>query len=119
MKAGEKKFQQRIEKFRNQKEITKATYTAAQTQTKISESLSGISDDFGGIGRAMTQAKDKTEQMQARSQAVNTLSEEGVLKDPLDDSDSTTTKLNDIRNKSAVEDELEKLKKQMDSDTKN
>src|SRR6185312_11601201 len=62
-------------------ETIKATYTAAEAQTKIGEAMSGISEEMGDVGLAMQRAEDKTQQMQARAGAVDELLASGALDD--------------------------------------
>lgn len=116
LKVTEQKFQDRLDKFRDEKEIAKASYTAAKAQTQVNASLTGASKAFGGVGQAMQRTKDKTEQMQARSEAVDQLTEEGVFNDPLDSRDKVTKELDDVRKQGAVEDELAALKTQLAGD---
>src|SRR5699024_9634266 len=67
--------------FRTRKETIKATYTAAQAQTQISEAFSGISEEMGDVGMAVERAEDKTAEMQARAGAVDELLASGALDD--------------------------------------
>src|ERR671912_2670369 len=50
------RLQARVEQFRTRKETIKATYTAAEAQTKIGEAFSGISDEMGDVGLAVQRA---------------------------------------------------------------
>jgi phage shock protein A len=70
-----------LEAFRIRKETIKATYTAAEAQTKIGEALSGISSEMGDIGLAVQRAEDKTASMQARAGAIDELLASGALDD--------------------------------------
>ncbi len=116
LKQAEQKFQDRINAFKTQKEVTKATYQAAQAQVKVSESMTGIGKELGGVGDTLKRAQDKAEQMNARASAMDSLIDEGVLEDPLDQRDKVTRELDQIRKASAVDDELEKLKQEMEKD---
>jgi phage shock protein A len=103
--------QRKVEAFRTQKETIKANYTAAQAQTKIAETLSGISEEMGDVGMAIQRAQDKTEQLQARAEAMGELTASGALDDPLsslggDDIDNQLRKLGN----SGVDVELERMK---------
>jgi phage shock protein A len=73
--------QQKVDAFRTQKETIKANYTAAQAQTRIAETLTGISEEMGDVGMAIQRAQDKTEQMQARAGALDELLASGALQD--------------------------------------
>lgn len=61
------RLQAKVDAFRTKKETIKATYTAAQAQTRIAESFSGISEEMSDVGLAIQRAEDKTAQLQARS----------------------------------------------------
>lgn len=115
LKDAERKFQERINSFKTQKELTKATYRAAEAEVRIGESMGGLSRQLGGVGDTLKRANDKVEKMTARAKAVDSLTEEGILTDPLDDRDDVERELDTIRRQSAVDDELEKLKKELEA----
>ncbi len=64
-----------------EKKPIKATYTAAQAQTRIGEAFSGISEEMGDVGMAIQRAEDKTAQLQARAGAIDELLASGALDD--------------------------------------
>jgi phage shock protein A len=114
------RLQTKVESFRTRKETIKATYTAAEAQTRINESVSGISEEMGDVGLAMQRAEDKTAQMQARSQALDGLLASGAL----DDVTTTSGRRDDIqaaldasRGGSQVELELAQMKRQLSGPT--
>ena len=76
-----KRLSAHLEAFRTRKETIKATYTAAEAQTKIGEAVSGISEEMGDVGLAIQRAEDKTANMQARAGAVDELLASGALDD--------------------------------------
>lgn len=71
----------KVQAFRTRKETIKATYTAAEAQTRINEAFSGISEEMGDVGLAIARAEDKTAQMQARAGAIDELLASGALED--------------------------------------
>ena len=73
--------QAKVEAFRTRKETIKATYTAAEAQTRINEAVSGIGEEMGDVGMAIQRAEDKTAQMQARAGAIDELIASGALDD--------------------------------------
>src|SRR3954454_19224309 len=75
------RLQAKVEAFRTRKETIKATYTAAEAQTRINEASSGISEEMGDVGMAIQRAEDKTQQMQARAGAIDELIATGALDD--------------------------------------
>ena len=54
------RLQAKVDAFRTRKETIKATYTAAEAQTRINEAFSGISEEMGDVGLAVQRAEDKT-----------------------------------------------------------
>lgn len=102
---------QRIEAFRTQKETIKATYSAAEAQTRVNEAFTGLSDEFGDVGRAIERAQDKTQQMQARASAVDELLASGALEDPsMTFKDDITRELESMASSATVESELAAMK---------
>ena len=75
------RLQAKVDAFRTRKETIKATYTAAEAQTKIGEAFSGISEEMGDVGLAVQRAEDKTLAMQARAGAIDELLASGALDD--------------------------------------
>ena len=113
LKEAEKKFQDRINAFKTNKEVTKATYSAAKAEVRIGESMSGIGRELGGVGDTLQRANDKADKMVARASAMESLMNEGILDDPLDSRDNVTKELDAVRRQSAVEDELASLKQEI------
>jgi phage shock protein A len=106
------RLQAKVEAFRTRKETIKATYTAAQAQTRITEAVSGISEEMGDIGLAIQRAEDKTAQMQARAGAIDELLASGALDDATASNrgDDIARELDALSSHSDVEAELAALK---------
>ena len=106
------RLQAKVESFRTRKETIKATYTAAEAQTKINEAFSGISEEMGDVGMAVQRAEDKTAQMQARAGAIDELISSGALDDAsqLGQGDDIGRELEAMSSDSDVESELAALK---------
>src|SRR6201990_1030225 len=107
----------KVQSFRTRKETIKATYTAAEAQTRINEAFSGISEEMGDVGMAIQRAEDKTAQMQARAGAIDELLASGALEDvsggaPRDD---IQAELDRMGAGNDVELELQKLKGELGS----
>jgi phage shock protein A len=75
------RLQTKVDAFRTRKETIKATYTAAEAQTRINEAFAGISEEMGDVGMAIQRAEDKTAQMRARAGALDELMASGALED--------------------------------------
>jgi len=112
--ATEKRLSAKIESFRSTKETIKAQYSAAEAQVKITESVSGISEEMSDVGMAVQRAKDKTEGMKARASALDELVESGTLDDVTSGTqDDIDRELSKIKSKGEVDTQLEALKKEM------
>lgn len=112
--ATEKRLSAKIESFRSTKETIKAQYSAAEAQVKITESVSGISEEMSDVGMAVQRAKDKTENMKARASALDELVESGTLEDVTGGSqDDIDRELSKIKSKGDVDRQLEEMKKEM------
>jgi phage shock protein A len=103
-------LQKRVNNFRTQKEVLKAQYTAAQAQTSVNETVSGISTTFGDTGADIARAQDKIAQMQARAGAVDELLASGVLEDVGGDTDDIQAELDETSTAAGVDKELAALK---------
>lgn len=106
------RLQAKVEAFRTKKETIKATYTAAEAQTRINEAFSGISEEMGDVGLAVQRAEDKTAQMQARAGAIDELIASGALEDAtaIGQGDDIARELEAMSSQSDVEAELAALK---------
>ncbi|MDX6324856.1 MAG: phage shock protein [Nocardioidaceae bacterium] len=106
------RLQTKIEAFRTKKETLKATYNAAQAQTRVNEAFTGISEEMGDVGLAVQRAEDKTAQMQARAGAIDELLASGALDDQLavGGGDDIDRELASISSGSDVEAELARMK---------
>jgi phage shock protein A len=105
------RLQAKVDAFRTRKETIKATYSAAEAQTRINEAFSGISEEMGDVGLAIQRAEDKTAQMQARAGAIDELLASGALDDPSGMAkDDITLELEQLASTSDVENELARMK---------
>src|SRR5579862_7739188 len=108
--VASQRLQSKVDAFRTRKETIKATYTAAEAQTRINEAFSGISEEMGDVGMAIQRAEDKTAQMQARAGAIDELMASGALDDLGGHRDDIQSELDMISAGSDVESELARLK---------
>ena len=69
--AASQRLQAKVEAFRTQKETFKATYTAAESQTRIGKVMSDITGQMSDVGMAMQRAQDRTTYMQTRAGAID------------------------------------------------
>jgi phage shock protein A len=108
-----KRLSAHLEAFRTRKETIKATYTAAEAQTKIGEALAGISGEMGDIGLAVQRAEDKTLAMQSRAGAIDELLASGALDDLSTSRDALDAELGRAVASSQVEVELARLRAEL------
>lgn len=108
------RLQAKVDAFRTRKETIKATYSAAEAQTRINEAFTGISEEMGDVGLAIQRAEDKTLQLQARASAVDELLASGALEDATGMvQDDITRELDSMAADSAIENELAAMKAQL------
>jgi phage shock protein A len=110
------RLQSKVDAFRTRKETIKATYTAAEAQTRINEAFSGISEEMGDVGLAIQRAEDKTAQMQARAGAIDELLASGALEDHVGGTpDAIQAELDQIGAGSDIDSELARMKGELTS----
>lgn len=108
------RLQAKVDAFRTRKETIKATYSAAEAQTRINEAFSGISEEMGDVGLAIQRAEDRTQELQARAGAVDELLASGALEDQSGMmKDDITRELDQLASTSGVENELAMMKQQL------
>jgi phage shock protein A len=109
------RLQSKVDSFRTRKETIKATYTAAEAQTRINEAFTGISEEMGDVGLAIQRAEDKTEQMKARAGAIDELMASGALDDVVSGSsrDDIQAELDRMGSNRDVDLELEQMKAEL------
>ena len=106
-------LQDRVNKFRTQKETLKAQYTAASAMSSVNESVAGISTTLGDSGAALQRAQDKIDTMQARAGALDELLQSGVLEDVGGNTDDIQKELDEAGTAADVDHELAALKAQI------
>jgi len=106
----EKKLEDRIEKFRVQKEVMKTSYTAAAAEVKVTQAMTGVGNSFNNVGETLRRAEDKVTGMRAKADAMQSLTESGVFTDPLDNRPKEERDLDALRVGAAIDSDLEKLR---------
>jgi phage shock protein A len=110
-----RRLEAKVQAFRTRKETIKATYTAAEAQTKVGEAVSGISEEMGDVGLAMQRAEDKVAQMQARSGALDELMASGGLDDASLSRDPLQAELDRTALDPGVDAEMARLRNELGS----
>ncbi len=111
----QQRLEDRIERFRTQKDTMKASYAAAQAQVKVTQSLTGVGDRLGGVDASLRRAEDKMLGMRDKADAMDSLMQQGLLSDPLDKRSRTDKELADLRDTHIVDAQLDQLKSEMAS----
>jgi phage shock protein A len=108
------RLQAKVDAFRTRKETIKATYSAAEAQSRINDAFTGIGEEMGDVGLAIQRAEDKTAQLQARAGAVDELIASGALEDPTGTAkDDITLELERLSSGSDVESELAAMRAEL------
>jgi phage shock protein A len=111
------RLQAKVESFRTRKETIKATYTAAEAQTRINEAVAGIGEEMGDVGMAMQRAEDKVAMMQSRAGALDELMASGALDNLSMSSDRLQAELDRTSADSMIEAELSRIKGELGGGT--
>lgn len=77
--ATAERLRAKTEAFGLHKEVLKAGYTTAHAVTATGQAFSGISEEMEDVGQATRRAEDKTQQAQARADAMDDLLASGAL----------------------------------------
>ena len=113
--ATTKRVQAQVEAFRTRKETLKASYSAAEAQTRINEAVSGLNESLGGAGLAMQRIQDRISEMQARAGAMDELVSSGALPVLGAPHDDIQAELNRAGAGGAVDAELARLRTELAS----
>jgi phage shock protein A len=108
-----RKVDAQVSAFRTRKETLKASYTAAEAQTRVGEAVSGISGSMSDAGAVMQRAQDRIAEMQARAGAIDELIASGSLTDLTSGRDDIQAQLDQVASKGQVEAELASLKSEL------
>ncbi len=110
---AEKRLGAKVSAFRTQKELIKAQFTAAEASVRIGEALTGLSEEMSDVGSAIERAQNKTEEMRARSAAIDELAEVGLLEDFTQLDDPVGRELAQLSSEQNVEQELQMLRREL------
>ena len=82
MIASERADRGRLDRVRTQKEVVKATYSAAQAQLAAGESAAELSAQLGDVGSATRRIQDQVDEISVRASALEELQRAGLLDMP-------------------------------------
>jgi phage shock protein A len=110
----EQRLATQIETFFARQEVLAARYDTAEAQVRIKEALGGVSDELAGLGLAVERAQERTEHMQARVSAIDSLTDLGILETPgQSPGDLSALKPAHGQSANALEDHLAALKREL------
>jgi phage shock protein A len=107
--AMNRRLETKIESFCTEKEAIKAQYSAARAKVSIQEATTGLGKEMNYVGHAVRMAQEKTRELQARSEALDELTQCGAVEDVLEGGDIVSRELSKARTEQAVKAELENL----------
>jgi phage shock protein A len=82
MVASERATRTRLDRFRTQKEVVKASYTAAQAQLSVGESAAELSAQLSSMDSSTRRAQDQLDEITVRASALEELQRAGLLDMP-------------------------------------
>lgn len=82
MIASERANRGRLDRVRTQKELVKATYSAAQAQLAAGESAAELSAQLADVGSATRRIQDQVDEISVRASALEELQRAGLLDMP-------------------------------------
>lgn len=113
LQEAETRLSLKVESFRTRKETIKAQYNAAEAQVRIGEAATGLSEEMADIGLAIERAEGKTEEMRARSAAIDELVSSGLLEDFTGSGDAVERELKQLTTSQSIDAELAQLKREL------
>lgn len=113
--AAERRLAAKVESFHSRKETLKAEYSAAEAQVRLTESLTGMSEEMVDVGLAVQHAEERTEDMKARTAALDELLESRTLND-LSGGNEPDEEIALIKAQKSVDEDLQRLKAEVKSD---
>jgi phage shock protein A len=104
----------RLERFRVRKEVTKAQYAAARAQLAISESVAGFSSQLRDAGRRIERRDRELEELNLQAEVREELERTGVLT-PIGGEDDLVPQLWQLASRESIDDELLRIKRELDA----
>jgi phage shock protein A len=115
LSLAEQRLAAQVEAFVARQEVLQARYDTAEAQVSIQQAPGGVSDEIAGMGTARVEAEQRTEEMQARVDAIDRLVDMGVLEmsggPATESSDSWSS---DPEQAQAVNDRLNAIKRELE-----
>jgi phage shock protein A len=110
LQAQVQRLEAKVEAFRVQKETLQAGYSAAEAHARIGEAYAGMTEESADVGLALERARARTEQMQARADAVEQLGAAGAVALPWESPGEQAERRMAELAEAGVDDELARLR---------
>ena len=103
----------RVERFRSQKELTKARYAAAKAQLAIADGLVGLSSQLHDVGLRVERAVEKAEEMTIRAEVIGELERGGTLAPIGTGEDDIDRQLRELSSGGSIDAQISKMKHEL------
>lgn len=114
LEATKKDLDRMLRQFASQKEALKGRHTAAKATAEIAETMTGINKSAMNVGQTVGRMRQRTEDLEARAAGIQELMSSGALENMFQPGQTALDRnVAAIERKSAVDDDLARLKKQL------
>jgi phage shock protein A len=105
----------RLERFRARKEVTKAQYAAARVQLAISDTVAAFSSQLRDAGLRIERTNHELEEQNLQAEVREELERTGVLTPVGDGEDDLDRQLRQLGSRESVDDELLRIKRELNA----
>jgi phage shock protein A len=103
----------KVEEIKARIAIIKAQYSAAESEVRIKQSITGVVNEVSDLIVALNKAEDKLEKLKLKSEALDQMIDCGLLACYTSNEDKVEKELQNIELQKSVEDELARLKSRL------
>jgi phage shock protein A len=103
----------KVEQIKARIAIIKAQYSAAESEVRIKQSITGVLNEVSDLRVALKKAEDKLQKLKLKSEALDQMIDCGLLADYTSNEDKVEKELQNIELQKSVEDELARLKSRL------
>lgn len=114
LEATSRQLEVRVKQFGAQKEVMKASHSAAKASVEVGELFTGISKDASSAGRTIGRMEERTEQLEARASGIKELMSSGALDDAFSPGSTSLDRAgSELKRKSTVDADMARLKREI------
>jgi phage shock protein A len=103
----------KVEEIKARIAIIKAQYSAAESEVRIKQSITGVVNEVSDLRVALKKAEDKLEKLKLKSEVLDKMIDCGLLACYTSNEDKVEKELQNIELQKSVEDELARLKSRL------